>query len=199
VARVGILGGTFNPPHLAHLLCASEAASQLRLDRVLLTPVAQAPHKEAPYDPGPQERLELCRLAVAGDERFEVCDLEVRRGGSSFTVDTLRELHAQTPEDDLTFIVGGDTALGLPSWREPEAVLGLATLAVAERSGAGRGDVAERLRVSFPDAAPPVFFDMPRLDISSSQIRRHVAEGRSIRYLVPDPVAERIARGRLYR
>jgi nicotinate-nucleotide adenylyltransferase len=199
VARVGILGGTFNPPHLAHLLCASEAASQLRLDRVLLTPVAQAPHKEAPYDPGPQERLELCRLAVAGDERFEVCDLEVRRGGSSFTVDTLRELHAQTPEDDLTFIVGGDTALGLPSWREPEAVLGLATLAVAERSGAGRGDVAERLRASFPDAAPPVFFDMPRLDISSSQIRRHVAEGRSIRYLVPDPVAERIARGRLYR
>ena len=199
MARVGILGGTFNPPHLAHLLCASEAASQLRLDRVLLTPVAQAPHKEAPYDPGPQERLELCRLAVAGDERFEVCDLEVRRGGSSFTVDTLRELHAQTPEDDLTFIVGGDTALGLPSWREPEAVLGLATLAVAERSGAGRGDVAERLRVSFPDAAPPVFFDMPRLDISSSQIRRHVAEGRSIRYLVPDPVAERIARGRLYR
>jgi nicotinate-nucleotide adenylyltransferase len=199
VARVGILGGTFNPPHLAHLVCASEAASQLRLDRVLLTPVAQAPHKEAPYDPGPQERLELCRLAVAGDERFTVCDLEVRRGGSSFTVDTLRELHAQTPEDDLTFIVGGDTALGLPSWREPEAVLGLATLAVAERSGAGRGDVAERLRASFPDAPPPVFFDMPRLDISSSQIRRHVAEGRSIRYLVPDPVAERIARGRLYR
>jgi nicotinate-nucleotide adenylyltransferase len=199
VARVGILGGTFNPPHLGHLVCASEAASQLQLHRVLLTPVAQAPHKEAPYDPGAQERLELCRLAVAGDERLEVCDLEVRRGGSSYTVDTLRELHARMPEDDLTFIVGGDTALGLPSWREPEAVLGLATLAVAERSGAGRGDVTERLQASFPDAAPPVFFDMPRLDISSSQIRRHVAEGRSIRYLVPDPVAERIARGRLYR
>jgi nicotinate-nucleotide adenylyltransferase len=199
VARVGILGGTFNPPHLAHLVCASEAASQLRLDRVLLTPVAQAPHKEAPYDPGPQERLELCRLAVAGDERLEVCDLEVRRGGSSYTVDTLRELHAQIPEDDLTFIVGGDIALGLPSWHEPEAVLGLATLAVAERSGAGRADIAERLSTSFPEAPPPVFFDMPRLDISSSQIRRHVAEGRSIRYLVPDPVAERIARGRLYR
>jgi nicotinate-nucleotide adenylyltransferase len=199
VARVGILGGTFNPPHLAHLVCASEAASQLRLHRVLLTPVAQAPHKEAPYDPGPQERLELCRLAVAGDERFEVCDLEVRRGGSSYTVDTLRELHAQIPEDDLTFIVGGDIALGLPSWHEPEAVLGLATLAVAERSGAGRADIAERLHASFPDAPRPAFFDMPRLDISSSQIRRYVAEGRPIRYLVPDPVAERIARGRLYR
>ena len=199
MARVGILGGTFNPPHLGHLVCASEAASQLQLHRVLLTPVAQAPHKEAPFDPGAQERLELCRLAVAGDERLEVCDLEVRRGGSSYTVDTLRELHAQIPEDDLTFIEGGDIALGLPSWHEPEAVLGLATLAVAERSGAGRADIAERLRTSFPKAPPPVFFDMPRLDISSSQIRRHVAEGRSIRYLVPDPVAERIARGRLYR
>jgi nicotinate-nucleotide adenylyltransferase len=199
VTRIGILGGTFNPPHLAHLVCASEAATQLDLQRVLLTPVARAPHKEAEQDPGPQARLELCRLAVAGDDRLAVCDLEVRRGGSSFTVDTLRELHAQTPEDDLTFIVGGDIALGLPSWREPEAVLELATLAVAEREGTAHDDVSERLRTSFPDAPPPVFFDMPRLDISSSQIRRRVAEGRSIRYLVPDPVAEHIARGRLYR
>ena len=199
MARVGILGGTFNPPHLAHLVCASEAASQLQLERVLLTPVARAPHKQAEHDPGPQERLELCRLAVGGDERLEVCDLEVRRGGPSYTVDTLRELHTQSPEDDLTFIVGGDIALGLPSWHEPEAVLGLAALAVVERAGAGRRDVAERLRATFPDAAPAVFFDMPRLDISSSQIRRRVAEGRSIRYLVPGPVADRIARERLYR
>ncbi len=199
MARIGVLGGTFNPPHLAHLVCASEAASQLDLDRVLLTPVARAPHKEAEHDPGAQERLELCRLAVAGDERLEICDLEVRRGGPSYTVDTLRELHEHAPEDDLTFIVGGDIALGLPSWHEPDEVLRLATLAVAERAGAGRGDIAERLRASFPDAAPPVFFDMPRLDISSSQIRRRVAEGRSIRYLVPDPVGEHIARGRFYR
>jgi nicotinate-nucleotide adenylyltransferase len=199
VARVGILGGSFNPPHLAHLVCASEAAEQLDLERVLLTPVARPPHKDAERDPGPLERLELCRLAVAGDERLGVCDLEVRRGGSSYTVDTLRELHAGTPEDDLTFIVGGDIALGLPSWREPETVLELAALAVAEREGTVHGDVAERLRARFPGAAPPVFFDMPRLDISSSQIRRRVAAGRSIRYLVPDPVAEHIARGRLYR
>jgi nicotinate-nucleotide adenylyltransferase len=199
VARIGILGGTFNPPHLAHLVCASQAAAQLDLAQVLLTPVARPPHKEARDDPGAQERLELCRLAVEGDERLGVCDLEVRRGGSSYTVDTLRALHAQTPEDDLTFIVGGDIALGLPAWHEPEAVLGLATLAVAEREGAPHEDVAERLRTHFPDARAPVFFDMPRLDISSSQIRRRVAEGASIKYLVPDPVAERIARGRLYR
>jgi nicotinate-nucleotide adenylyltransferase len=200
VARVGILGGTFNPPHVAHLVCASEAASQLELDRVLLTPVALAPHKTtADVDPGPDERLRLCRLAVQGDERLDVCDIEVRRGGPSYTVDTLREFHARTPEDDLTFILGGDIALGLPSWHEPEAVLALATLAVAERGGAERRDVAARLEESFPGIDPPRFFDMPRLDISSSQIRRRIAEGRSIRYLVPDPVAERIARGKLYR
>ena len=199
MARIGILGGSFNPPHLAHLVCASEAAAQLSLDRVLLTPVAAPPHKEAEQDPGPQARLELCRLAIAGDERLGVCDLEVVRGGPSYTVDTLRELHARTPEDHLTFIVGGDIALGLPSWHEPEAVLDLARLAVAERSGASREEIAGRLAQHFADAAAPVFFDMPRLDISSSQIRRRVAQGDPIRYLVPDSVAEQIARGRLYR
>jgi nicotinate-nucleotide adenylyltransferase len=199
VARIGILGGSFNPPHLAHLVCASEAAAQLDLERVLFTPVAAPPHKDAEQDPGPRERLELCRLAIDGDERLGLCDLEVTRGGPSYTIDTLRELHARTPEDHLTFIVGGDIALGLPSWHEPEAVLGLARLAVAERSGTGREDVAAQIAQHFPDAPPPLFFDMPRLDISSSQIRRRIAEGRPIRYLVPDPVAEHIARGRLYR
>jgi nicotinate-nucleotide adenylyltransferase len=199
VARIGILGGSFNPPHLAHLVCASEAAAQLRLDRVLLTPVAAPPHKDAQRDPGTRERLALCRLAIAGDERLDVCDLEVLRGGPSYTVDTLRELHARTPEDDLTFIVGGDIALGLPTWHEPEAVLGLARLAVAERSGTGREDIASLLSTHFPDAPPPAFFDMPRLDISSSQIRARIVEGRPIRYLVPKPVAEHIARRKLYR
>lgn len=199
MARIGILGGSFNPPHVGHLVCASEAASQLGLDRVLLTPVAVAPHKTAELDPGPEVRLELCRLAVGDDARLGVCDLEVRRGGASYTVDTLRELHARAPEDDLTFIVGGDIAVGLPSWREPDAVLGLARLAVAERSGAARDDVAARLARRFADAPAPVFFDMPRVDISSSDIRRRIAAGRPIRYLVPDPVAEHIARGRLYR
>lgn len=198
MARIGILGGTFNPPHLAHLVCASEAAEQLDLDRVLLTPVATPPHKAAAMDPGAEERLELCRLAAADDERLGVCDLEVRRGGPSYTVATLRELHERVPEYDLTFIMGGDIALGLPSWQEPEAVLDLATLAVAERTGAARRDVAERLEQAFPGRASLRFFDMPRMDVSSSQIRRRVAAGSSIRYLVPDPVAERIARERLY-
>ncbi len=197
MASVGILGGTFNPPHLAHLVCASEAAAQLGLDRVLLMPVATPPHKEAAVDPGADERLELCRLAAAGDERLEVSRLEIDRGGPSYTVDTLRELHARAPEDDLTFIVGGDIALGLASWREPEAVLRLARIAVAERAGAERRDVVERLRDL--EGADIAFFQMPRLDISSSQVRRRVREGRPIRYLVPDAVEARIADRGLYR
>ncbi len=199
MARVGILGGTFNPPHMAHVVCASEAAAQLDLDRVLLTPVAVPPHKDSPMDPGPTERLALCRLAVAGDERLGVCDLEIVRGGPSYTVDTLRELHARDPDDHLTFVLGGDIALGLPAWHEPETVLGLATLAVAERSGAARRDIQERLEQAFGTMAAPRFFDMPRIDISSSMIRGRLAAGRPIRYLVPDAVADRINQEGLYR
>jgi nicotinate-nucleotide adenylyltransferase len=198
MGRIGILGGTFNPPHMGHLVMAQEAFDQLDLDRVVLMPVAVPPHKEADEDPGAAARMELCRLAVRGDERLEVSSLEVDRGGASFTVDTLRELHDLEPEHDLTFIVGGDMAQSLPSWREPEGILDLATLAVAEREGVRREDIARRLD-PLHDGDRVVFFDMPRIDVSSSAIRRRVAEGRPIRYLVPDAVAEAIAQSGLYR
>jgi nicotinate-nucleotide adenylyltransferase len=198
MSRLGILGGTFNPPHVAHLVCAQEARHQLGLERVLLMPVSMPPHKEAADDPGPAVRLELCRLAAADEEGVEVSTLEVDRGGPSYTVDTLREIHALQPGDDLTFIVGADMASGLPGWREPEAVLALATIAVAGRSGVESEDVLARLE---PLGAREriAFFDMPRLDISSSGIRRRVAEGAPIRHLVPPAVAERIAADGLYR
>ncbi|MDQ3090573.1 MAG: nicotinate-nucleotide adenylyltransferase [Actinomycetota bacterium] len=195
--RLGLLGGTFNPPHLGHLLCAQEAHTQLGLSRVQLLPVALPPHKEIAGDPGPRTRLELCGLAVGGDDRLGVSDLEVRRGGPSYTADTLRELHARAPEDELTFIVGGDMALSLPTWREPEAVLELATVAVAERSGAARQDIIDRL-AGIGAADRVRFFDMPRLDVSSSEIRARVAEGRPIRYLVPDAVAAHIEQRGMY-
>jgi nicotinate-nucleotide adenylyltransferase len=195
---IGILGGTFNPPHMGHLIMAQEALDQLDLDRVVLMPVAVPPHKEAREDPGAAARLELCRLAVADDERFEVSTLEIERGGASFTVDTLRELHDVEPEHDLTFIVGGDMAQSLPAWREPEAILGLARLAVAEREGVGRDDIARRLD-PLHDGDRVVFFDMPRIDVSSSTIRRRVAEGRPVRYLVPDAVVAAIVEQGLYR
>jgi len=176
---------------------AQEAFEQLRLDRVLLVPVAVPPHKEAAADPGPEARLRLVELAVAGDPRLGASRIEVDRGGPSYTVDTLRALHGACPGDDLTFIVGGDAAHGLPGWREPEAVLELATLAVAEREGVRREDLARRLR-DLHGGDRVTFFDMPRLDVSSSAIRRRAAEGRSLRYLVPDAVVTEIEEGRLY-
>ena len=177
---------------------AQEACEQLGLDRVLFVPVAVPPHKEAADDPGADVRVRLCELAVAGDERFAVSRVEVDRGGPSYTVDTLRALHERGQGDDLTFIVGGDMAHSLPSWRDPEGVLALARLAVAERSGLAREDLAERL-APLHRGDRVEFFDMPRIDLSSSAIRRHVAEGRSIRYLVPDAVASEIHERRLYR
>jgi nicotinate-nucleotide adenylyltransferase len=197
VAELGILGGTFNPPHIGHLVMLQEALAQLGLDRVDLMPVARPPHKEALADPGADVRLELCRLATAGDDRLGVSDLEIRRGGASYTVDTLRALHDCAPEHALTFIVGGDMAYSLPSWREPEAILELARLAVAEREELRREHIAERLEPLNPGDRV-VFFDMPRIDISSSAIRERVAAGRPIRYLVPDGVAEAIHERRLY-
>ena len=190
MGHIGILGGTFNPPHIGHLVMAQEAFDQLDLERVVLLPVAVPPHKEAREDPGPAARVELCRLAVAGDERFGVSTLEVDRGGASFTVDTLRELHELQPEHDLTFIVGGDMAHSLPAWREPEAILALARLAVAEREGVRREDVARRLE-PLHGGDRVTFFDMPRIDVSSSDIRRRVAE----RAADPVPGAGRGRRG----
>ena len=198
MARVGILGGTFNPPHIGHLVMADEARSQLALDRVLFMPVNTPPHKEPAEDPGPELRLALCELAVEGHPGLAVSALETERPGTSYTVDTLREINASTPGDELTFIVGGDMAFSLPSWREPEQVLALATLAVAERDGVARQDIASHLSSLDPEAERIRFFDMPRLDISSSLIRRRVAGGRSIRHLVPEPVADAIAARGLY-
>jgi nicotinate-nucleotide adenylyltransferase len=194
--RLGLLGGTFNPPHIGHLVCAHQALAQLDLERVLLVPVHAPPHKAAEADPGVEHRVELCRRAVAGDERLEVSLLEAEVPGPSYTVATLRKLHERCPGDHLTFIVGGDMALSLPAWREPEAILDLADLGVAEREGVRRVDIAERLSGFRVDRVR--FFDMPRLDISSSLIRRMVASGRPIRYLVPDGVAGYIADAGLY-
>jgi nicotinate-nucleotide adenylyltransferase len=198
MSDIGILGGTFNPPHMGHLVMAQEALDQLGLDRVVFVPVAIPPHKEAREDPGADERVDLCRLAVGDDERLDVSTLEVDRGGASYTVDTLRLFHDLEAEHDLIFIVGGDMAQSLPAWREPEAILALARLAVAEREGVGREDIARRLE-PLHAGDRVLFFDMPRIDISSSTIRRRVAEGRPIRYLVPDAVAAAIAERGLYR
>jgi nicotinate-nucleotide adenylyltransferase len=191
------MGGTFNPPHLGHLVCAQEAYIQLHLDRVMLIPARIPPHKPVDDEPGAEHRLALCLLAVAGDERFSVSALETGRTGPSYTVDTLEELKSSAPENELFLILGGDVAAGLPSWREPERVLSLATVAVAKRRGTARVAVDSALR-SLPGGERARFFRMPRIAVSSTLIRRRVRAGQPIRYLVPDAVAAYIDQHQLY-
>ena len=199
MARIGLLGGTFNPPHVAHLVCAQEALVQLGLDRVLLVPAAVPPHKAVEADPGVAHRVAMCDLAVAGDERLGVSRADAERSGPAYTADLLRTLRAEAPEDELSFVVGGDMAHSLPTWHEPEQVLALARLAVAEREGVRRADITERLSGLAGASERIDFFDMPRLDISSSVLRRRAAAGGPLRYLVPDAVAAYIQREGLYR
>ena len=195
--RVGILGGAFNPPHLGHLICAQEATWRLELDVVRLVPVGEAPHRAIEQDPGREARLEMCRLAVGTDERLDVLRIEVDRDGPSYTADTLQELD-DSRADEHVLILGSDQAAALPEWRAPERVLALATVAVAERDGARREQVREALsKLAAGEAVR--FFDMPRIDISSTHVRRRAASGRPIRYLVPDAVAAFIAERGLYR
>jgi nicotinate-nucleotide adenylyltransferase len=195
--RVGILGGAFNPPHVGHLVCAQEALVQLELEKVVFMPVGQAPHRELQDDPGADARLEMVELAVGDDARFATSRAELDRPGPSYTVDTLRDLGAKAPDDELFLILGGDQAAALPGWHEPEEVLSLATVAVVERTNWSRNAIgikvgrlrgAERIR----------YLDMPIMQVSSSAIRRRVSEGLPIRYLVPDKVANHIGAKGLY-
>ena len=195
--RVGILGGAFNPPHIGHMACAQEAVLALELDRLLFVPMGVAPHREIEQDPGPDVRLEMCELAVDEDERFEVSRVEVDREGPSYTAETLRGLGEENPEDELFLVLGGDQAAALPKWHEPEEVLRLATVAVVPRTGFHREAIAVSI-ASLKGAGKVRFFDMPRIDVSSSLVRRRVAEGRPIRYLVPDKVHAYIEQSGLY-
>jgi len=195
--RVGIYGGVFNPPHHGHLVAAQEAYSQLGLDVVLWVPVGEAPHRPIENDPGAEARLEMVEMSISGDERFRVSRIELEREGPSYTVDTLAALREREPESELFLILGGDQALALPSWREPEQVLELATLAVFGRGSSTRNAI--QITIGRMRGADRVrFLEMPRIDISSTLVRRRAAEGKPIRYLVPDKVANFIGAQSLY-
>lgn len=192
--RIGVFGGAFNPPHVGHLVCAQEAHAQLELDVVVWVPVGRAPHREIPQDPGPEVRFEMCEFATAADERFGLSRIEIERDGPSYTADTLRELRERSAEDELVLILGGDQAAALPAWHEPAEVMRLAAIAVAERAESDRARVEEAIG----GQADLRFFDMPRIDVSSTMVRERAASGRPIRYLVPDKVANFIGAQSLY-
>lgn len=178
--------------------CAQAALEQLDLDELVIVPTARPPHRELAGDPGAEVRAEMCRAAVEGLERCSVSVCELDRPGPSYTVDTLRQLAASRPHDRLRLIVGADAALGFGDWHEPQAILALAGLAVAGRAGVRDGAIVDAVRAAVGADVPVRVFPMPRIDVSSTEVRARVAAGRSIRWLVPEPVAAIIARRRLY-
>jgi nicotinate-nucleotide adenylyltransferase len=191
--RVGVLGGTFDPIHIAHLILAEQAREQLVLDKVLLIPAGDPWRKADREITRAALRLEMVRLAAAGNASFEVDDREVRREGATYTVDTLRELRAELDADDDLFLVLGEDALAdLPNWKQPEALAEYATIAVAPREGV---EVPPTLPF---DPAAIERIDMPYLDVSATDLRRRARLGRSLRYLVPEAVREFIEDRGLY-
>jgi nicotinate-nucleotide adenylyltransferase len=187
----------FNPPHVGHVELARTALRELRLDRVLLTPAAAPPHKPVIWDPGAEQRAQMCRIASRDDPRIEVCTLELERPGPSYTVDTLESIHASRPDARLTLILGADMAATLGAWREPDEILSLARLAVAEREGVSRRRVLEKLE-PLGGAGRVDFLGMPVHDVSSSQVRRALACGQPIEALVGAGVASYIHEHGLY-
>jgi nicotinate-nucleotide adenylyltransferase len=188
--RIGILGGTFDPPHVGHLLLAEDALDQLGLARLLLLPAARQPLKASAEMTAPAHRLAMVRLLARLDTRLEVEPMEIERSGLSFTVDTLRELAARHPSARFVLVMGEDTAATLPQWRDPAGIAELAEVAVAVR-GEGGGTTPAGFRTTRLRAR--------RVDVSATEIRARVAAGQSVRGLVPEEVAAYIAAHGLYR
>jgi len=197
-AAIGVLGSAFNPPHLGHLALAQEALWQLGLDEVILVPTGEAPHKRIAGDPGREARMEMTRLAAAEDPRFSVSALEVERDGPSYTYETLEALAEERADTQLVFVMGADAAVGLESWREPERVVELASLAVARRAGVSETDVMAVMRSLGCDDRVATL-EMPQFGVSSSAVRERAQQGRPLRFLVPDAVAGFIEAEGIYR
>ena len=199
--RVGILGGTFDPPHFGHLLIAETARVALGLESVLFVPAGEPWLKSGQRITPAAHRLRMAQLAVADNPDFCVSDCEVQRSGSSYTVDTLRELRRAYPGDvGFYFIVGSDVLAQFHLWKEPDCILELCRLAVIERPG-GPADGVTALAERFPDAVASGAVTSvagPRVDFSASELRRILAAGQSGRYRIPDAVAEYISRHNLY-
>lgn len=196
-ARVGILGGTFDPPHSGHLALARGVARALELDRVLFMPTGNPNFKQGQRVTPAAQRTDMVRLAIAGEPGFELDDREVRREGVTYTVDTLLEMRDEMPDAELYFIIGADSAATLVHWRRADELAPLATFVAVQRPGYDFGGIRDAL-----DACPHpyrmVYLELDTPDVSSTAVREHVQRGEDIGLLVPDAVAEYIAEQGLY-
>ena len=197
--RIGILGGTFDPPHVGHLWLASLAADAMELDRVIFMPAPQPPHKQGRSISPIVDRLLMTRLAIGGNDLFELTTLEVGRAGPSYTVDSVEELLRTYDDAALFLIMSADSLAQIDTWHEPDRLLSLLEWVVGPRPGTPLPDPAH-LHQRFGAAADRIhLLEGPSLDVSATGIRRRVAAGRTIRYLVPQAVEELIVERGLYR
>ena len=198
MARTGVLGGSFNPIHYGHLLLADEVLEALGLDRILFVPAGVPPHKSPALLAPAEDRYAMVKLATAAHPRFEVSDVELRRAGPSYTVDTLEAL--RIPRPDLYLLVGSETFLDLLSWREPRRIAELAQLVVVPRVGSAFDpDSAAARKIVREVGQEPLIVRATSLPISASDLRRRVREGRSLAFRLPDAVIAYIATRGLYR
>jgi len=199
--RLGIFGGSFDPVHYGHLLLAEYCRTQCALDQVWFVPAATAPHKQQAQAASAPHRVKMLELAIGGHETLAVSSLEVDRGGLSFTAETLESLHDEVPDRSLFLLLGADSLFDLPNWRTPARICELATLVVVARPDNPQPDYGCLADIATPDQIAK-FRDhqvnMPLIELSSSQIRRRVATGQSIRFQTPRAVEQYIYANQLY-
>jgi nicotinate-nucleotide adenylyltransferase len=200
--RIGILGGTFDPPHYAHLILAQHACEELHLSKVLFVPAGIPPHKHDTRTPV-KHRLKMLHLAIDNNPLFELSRVEIDRPGPHYTIDTVRIIQAQNPDDELFFIMGGDVYRDLPNWDRPQEMFKTCKLAVAvmRRPGPGSNDLRlDMHRDIIPELEEyALLLSSPLVEFSSTDIVARLSNGRSVRYMMPDPVLEYIKTHRLYK
>ena len=200
--RVGVFGGTFDPVHYGHLILAEQCRAQAQLEQLLFVPAAVPPHKREQALTPFGQRVEMLALALSGNPAFRIDELEKDRTGPSYTVDTLAQLQAQRPGDELCFIIGSDSLHDLPGWYQPRRILELATLLVVARADWPTFSEQElRAALKLEDDFPLRYqiVDAPLITLSSRDIRKRIAEGRSVRYMIPRAVEAYIDDKHLYR
>jgi nicotinate-nucleotide adenylyltransferase len=199
--RLGLLGGSFDPVHYGHLILAECCREQCRLNAVWFVPAAVPPHKQNHTLSAAAHRIEMLKLAVGGQESFSVYSGEIDRGGVSYTVDTLQQLHHEQPDRELFFLMGADSLADLPNWRDPQRICSLALPVVVRRAGAPEPDDSQLSTLVPPDRlalAKKHRVEMPTIDLSASDLRRRIAAGLSIRYRTPRAVEKYIEAQHLY-
>ncbi len=187
--KIGLLGGSFNPIHNAHLILAREAKKQLGLERILFIPSCSTPKKEESLSASPEDRLEMVKIAIRNDPGFSFSDIEIRRGGVSYTIDTVKALRKEMPEASFVFLIGSDALAALSTWKSADELLRLCPFAVAERPGFPVKKISNGTRL----------IRLSPLDISSEMIRQRVSEGKPVTKWVPPAVWAYIREHALYR